>query len=306
MKQCEKCGQAVEDSAAFCTNCGAVLSGVSAQAPSESASQGGINTNFAPMDTNTSSGVESAPVDNMASPVVAAMPETKPEKKGLDGKMIAMIAVSAICLIVGVVGIILATTGGSRRDNGGQVAVDDGDGGATVDVVTSGTKVEYAGYEFAIPDGYEYELSDEYDETGETLVVSDSDDYIAAISYYEETTYATIESNFSALETYMQQEGVATSATSGKSTIDGLDYLYVDAKGVEGYDIVYVFSKADLYSFMTMIITNQGVDGVQYLPNVAKIVGSAQKKVKMSRAIGNETDNTAARSLINGALLKLD
>ena len=27
MRQCEKCGQTVQDGAAFCTNCGAVLSG---------------------------------------------------------------------------------------------------------------------------------------------------------------------------------------------------------------------------------------------------------------------------------------
>ena len=56
---------------------------------------------------------------------------------------------------------------------------------------------------------------------------------------------------------------------------------------------------------MTMIITNSGVDGTQYIPNVAKVVGSAQKKVKMNRALGEETGTTTAQSLINSALLKL-
>ncbi|MBP5647773.1 zinc ribbon domain-containing protein [Candidatus Saccharibacteria bacterium] len=306
MRQCEKCGQTVQDGAAFCTNCGAVLSGDSG---SES-----VPVSFEPTTQNATTNsepaastapvVESTPMNNIAAGTAPVVAETQSEKKKLDGKMIGIIAGSVICLIVGIVGVVIGLTSGGKKSDDGQVADNSGDSGV-VDVVSSGTKVEYAGYEFVIPEGYEYDFSDEYDDGEETLEVSDSDDYVAGISYFKDATYASVESNFDSLSAYMSQEGGATSATNGKTTIDGTDYLYIDAKGIEGYDVVYMFSKADLYSFMTMIITNSGVDGTQYIPNVAKVVGSAQKKVKMNRALGEETGTTTAQSLINSALLKL-
>ena len=304
MRQCEKCGQTVQDGAAFCTNCGAVLSGDSgSESVPVSFGSTAQNTTANPEPVaSTAPVVENTPMNNMAAGTAPVMAEAQSEKKKLDGKMIGIIAGSVICLIVGIVGVVIGLTSGSKKPNDGQVA--DNGGGSVVDVVSSGTKVEYAGYEFAIPDGYEYELSSEYDDE-ETLVVSDSDDYIAAIGYFKDATYTAVESNFDSLSAYMTQEGGATSATNGKTTIDGTDYLYIDAKGIEGYDIVYMFSKADLYSFMTMIITNSGVDGTQYIPNAAKVVGSAQKKVKMNRALGGETGTATAQNLINSALLKL-
>ena len=285
MKQCEKCGQAIDDNAAFCTNCGAaVSSGPAPVAPDMGQPMGA----GAPAVNGM---VASGPAMSPAAPI------DEPKKK-MDGKMIALIAVSAVCLIIGIVGIVLAIMNGGNKGssgNGGQVATGNS-GSSTVDVASSGTKVSYAGYEFVIPDGYDYEIADS--PVGETLVTSNDDGYAAATVYDNSVTFTQIENNLDAVARELENE-VGISATTSIENVDGVKFLCLDFGTVEGANLTYAISEIDLYYFQTAIATMPGVSGKQYLSNVAKIVGSAQKKKSMDKGLnGNGFKDIKIQKLV--------
>lgn len=283
MKQCEKCGQMIDDGAAFCTNCGAAVSSESTAPVSAEMGQpmgpampatNSIATNNQPMGPAMSS----------------AVPPEEPKKK-IDGKTIALIAVSAVCLIIGIVGIVLAIINSSNNNktssNGDQVATGGSEDG-TVDVVSSGTKVSYAGYEFIIPDGYDYEIVESDGE--EALATSNSNEYAAATLYDNSVTFMQIENNMDTVASGLESEG-GLPVSASVENVDGVKFLCFDLGTVTDVNVMYAISEVDLYDFQTTIMTNPGVSGKQYLSNVAKIVGSAQKKKSMSRALnGNGLD----------------
>ena len=288
MKQCEKCGLEIEDSAAFCTNCGAAVSAPQGEAPNQSPMAAPASTPAPGFGSNPS--FASSPMTNVASMDSINSPFEEPKKK-IDGKMIAMIAVSAVCLIVGVVGIILAVVnnGGGNNDNKDQVAVNDSDdGGSTVDVVSSGAKVSYAGYEFAIPTEYEYEVTEK--DGMDVLLITDSDDYLGVIQYYNDATFASIKSNKDSVAESISAE-LGSPVTVETTTEDGVEFVNFNLGESQGVNMLYAVSEADLYYFETVIITNVGVDGSQYLSNIAKVVKSAQKKSGSDRAFNNNGFN---------------
>lgn len=279
MKQCEKCGQMIDDGAAFCTNCGAAVSSESTAPVSA-----GMGQPMGPaMPVTNSIATNNQP---MGPAMSSAVPPEEPKKK-IDGKTIALIAVSAVCLIIGIVGIILAIVNSNNNNrissNGDQVATG-GSGGGTVDVVSSGTKVSYAGYEFIIPDGYEYEIAAN-DDSEEALVTSNSsDEYAAAILYDNSVSFTQIENNMDAVaNSFGSENGISVAASV--ENVDGVKFVCFDLGTMSDVNVMYAFSEADLYYFQTTIITNPGVSGKQYLSNVAKVVGSAQKKKSMNKGL---------------------
>ena len=280
MKQCEKCGQMIDDGAAFCTNCGAAVSSESTAPVSA-----GMGQPMGPaMPVTNSIATNNQP---MGPAMSSAVPPEEPKKK-IDGKTIALIAVSAVCLIIGIVGIILAIVNSNNNNNrissnGDQVATG-GSGGGTVDVVSSGTKVSYAGYEFIIPDGYEYEIAAN-DDGEEALVTSNSsDEYAAAILYDNSVSFTQIENNMDAVaNSFGSENGISVAASV--ENVDGVKFVCFDLGTMSDVNVMYAFSEADLYYFQTTIITNPGVSGKQYLSNVAKVVGSAQKKKSMNKGL---------------------
>lgn len=285
MKQCEKCGHQITEGAAFCTNCGAAIN-TPQQSASSATTSAFINMNSnsqtaGPTASMSATPFSSQPADSI--PSSQASSSGAPKKK-VDGKVIAMAAVSIICLAVGIVGVVLALNGNKNNTSGGEVAVNNPTtGGSTVDVVSSGTKVSYAGYEFIIPDGYEYELSKEGD--AESLLVSNSpDDYAAEINYLDDITFASLESNVDAISAIFTEQ-YGNPVTGNTKTIDDKEYIYFDLGEFEGANAVFVISKADLYYFETIIVTNAGVSGTNYLENVANVLGTAQKKKTMSRSL---------------------
>ena len=273
MKQCEKCGQAIDENAAFCTNCGAAVS--SGPAPAVPGMGQPVGAGAPIANGMVASGSVMPP----------ATPAEEPKKK-IDGKMIALIAVSAVCLIIGIVGIVLAiVNSGSKGSSGsgGQVATGNS-GSSTVDVASSGTKVSYAGYEFVIPEGYDYEIADSA--IGEALVTSNDSGYAAATVYDDGVTFTQIENNLDAVARELESE-VGISATTSIENVDGVKFLCLDFGTVDGANLTYAISEIDLYYFQTAIATMPGVSGKQYLSNVAKIVGSAQKKKSMSKGLND-------------------
>ncbi len=302
MNQCEKCGQTVAEGAAFCTNCGAPVSSSVNITPNPSeptaVSGGTINTNMS--QPLSESSINTVPTDAMAMNVETTQAST-PEKKKVDGKMIGVIVGSIICLAVGIVGIVLAATSGNKGGdevavNSGSTTGDDSGGGSTIDVHSSGTKVELDGYEFVIPDDYEYEMGVDATDNSKYIMYSDNKDaYVGQTAYLGDATFTAVESNIDSLVTELAAK--ATEATSGSGSYNGVDFVYANVKGYDGYNVVYAFSDADLHCFMTFVITELDKDGVQYLENVSKVVASAQKKKTMDRSFGGGADYTKIRKI---------
>ena len=291
MKQCEKCGNQIAEGAAFCTNCGTAVGG--AMQPQANTANTGA---FIPMTSANQATVQTTPTSDASpthqptnSEISSQAPSSETSKKKLDGKMIAMIAVSVICLAVGITGAVLALSGNNGSTSNGEVATNNptNNGGSTVDVTSSGTKVSYSGYEFVIPDGYEYELSTE--DGSESLLVSNRpDDYLASISYNNDVAFASLKSNIDAASA-MLTEQFGNKVVGSIKTIGDKEYIYFDLGEIEGVNAMYVLSEADLYYFETFIMTNAGVSGTEYLDNVVNVLSTAQKKKSMPRSLNSNS-----------------
>ena len=309
MKQCEKCGQEIPEGIAFCPNCGAAVNTVQPLVnpaipnPPAATFQGGqtINAgNTSAMPASPAAPIAAQPT-NPVTPL-QEMPDNSTKKK-VDGKMIAMAAACIICLTIGIVGIVMAvstnkngepvaTTGNSTPEPSGEVEVPNTD--------STGTKVSYAGYEFNIPAGYDYEI---YTDDGiECLSVSDSpSEYIADICYSDQTTYAAIENNIDQIvETINTQYG--TSATVNTETVDGKEYYCFDLGLLQGQNAMIMFSGIDLYYFTTYVSTRAGVSGTEYLEEIAKVVNTAQKKKDTTRSTNDGSDLKPIKTMRLGSL----
>ena len=204
-------------------------------------------------------------------------------KKKLDSKMLILIIVSAVSLVIGIVGIILAIIGFNQSKGGEQVATGNPQGGSSVvDVTVSGTKVLFSGFEFVMPKGYDYEIQD-MDGT-DVLGFSDSDTYLAMTAYRGDLPFSVVRSRMGALANDFS--GTFGRVVNGETrTVDGVELVYFNIGVVDGTNVVYAFSNAELNSFMTIILTEAGEDGTQYFENVAKVLKTAQKKTSMNRSI---------------------
>lgn len=276
MKQCEKCGQTIDDSAAFCTNCGASVNYGTTS-----------STSFGP-NQSTDSGLPmpSSTTNQLASPTAPSVISPGTSTKTIDGKTIALIAVSALCLIIGIVGIVIGITNNGNKNSASdnQVAMNDS-GAGTLDAMSSGNRISYAGYEFTIPNGYEYEIVEEDgDEALMTMPISA--EYAAATYYDDSTTFAQIESNMEAIASELEAEN-KTSVSASVENVGGVKFLCFDLGTAVNTNVMYAISKVDLYSFQTAIATDPGVSGKQYLGDVAKIIGSAQKKKSINKTLND-------------------
>ena len=278
--KCEKCGQIIADGAAFCANCGTP---VPAAMPTSGAASQPVTPMAAsrPVVTPAAAPTMSSATVGSAIGVNTAGPVEEPKKK-LNNKMVALIAVSVVCLVIGIVGIILAVANSGDK-GGGQIAIDNnGEGGSTTDVVSSGTKVAFAGYEFVIPKDYEYEIGDV--EGTEALAYSNDNSYAAATMYFNDVTFARLENNVDVLAKSLGDE-TGVSVTSSIKTAGGVKFICLDFGNIEGTNLIFAVSDADLYYFKTVIMTEDGSNPMDRLEDVAKVVGSAQKKTS-DRAFG--------------------
>ena len=253
MKKCEKCGSIGEDGDAFCTKCGGAMKVVR---------------------------------EGEASSEVVATGQKD------NSKIIALSIVSAICLVVGIVGIVLFATshsnGGSEgTSNGGTSTSGDNSGGILGGNASSGTKVQHGGYEFTIPDGYEYELTEE---DGDEMLAftKDSNKYLAAVMYFDDATFSMAES---ATDELADSLGASE---HGRLTIGGVEFLYFDVLDVDGMSVTYALSKADVYCFMTTILPLDGVINHDYLGDVAAVLKTA-KKIGSNRSLSEGSGTEVLR-----------
>lgn len=204
-------------------------------------------------------------------------------KKKLDPKMLTLIIVSVVSVIIGIVGIILAIIGFSQGKSGEQVATGNSQGGSSVvDVTVGGTKVSFSGFELVMPKGYDYEIQDI--EGTDVLGFSDSDAYLAMTTYRGDLPFSVVKSKKDALaDEFSRTFGRVVNGVI--RTVDGAELVYYNIGIVEGANVIYVFSNAELHSFMTIIMTEVGDDGTQYFENVAKVLKTAQRKTSINRSI---------------------
>lgn len=281
MKQCEECGNTIQDGAAFCANCGAAVS----------------SSGATPIpDASAATATEASVIPGAISPTLpvgATMQAEKPKKK-IDGKTIAMIAAIAISLVVGITGIVMAITSNNNgpkpapisgnEDNGGN---NGGSGSGSEGKL--GKNIVYAGYEFVIPDRYDYQIK--VDEGIEALMYTDDPvSYKAQMAYMNDMTFASIENNMQQLADYFSEKYGVT-VVPEINTVGGIKFIYfkIDLNGSDGGLIA--FSEADLYYFTTAIQVNGSLDATQYLSNAAEILNSA-RKITSDRAINWDNYNT--------------
>lgn len=287
MKQCKKCGNVVGDEVTFCTRCGAPMS----EAPMPN---GSMETNSPSSMFNMASGQPVSTAQSMGSGQMVGAPvgvsmESQAitnggnEKKS-NSKIVVMAIVSGICLVVGIVGIILAVIGFSKSGDVGQVAINTGnEGGNGVDVTTGGTKIAMSGYEFVLPKGYEYEI--QLSDGEELLMFSNSGGYIAVTGFLDGFVYSTLKNNISEHGNRLSEKHGRTVAGSVK-TIDGLEMICFNIGVSDGANRVLIYTQADLYSFGTYLLTEPGDDWTQYLSDVAAVLKTAQKKTKNEKTMG--------------------
>lgn len=256
-------------------------------------SLGGQSTNGVPMNSN---GTMEAP-NRMATsePLIRRQINAAVDSQSADNvvakekahsKIAMLTAISAVCFVIGVIGIVLGIIGFSQKGgDSGQVATNIPEGGGdTVDVVTSGTKVYLSGFEFVIPKEYEYEITQQ--EGVDILAFSDSDEYMAMTAYRDDLPFSAVKNRMNLMEDELSMMHGHT-VTGNVRTVDGVEMVYFDAGIVDGMNMVYVVTNADLYSFMTIVVSEIRNAGTDYLSNVAKVLKTAEKRSSTNKAFGD-------------------
>lgn len=259
----------------------------------ENDSLGGQSTNGVPMNSNGTKEVPNrmatseplirrqidAAVDSQSVANVAA-------KKKANSKIAMLTAISAVCFVIGVIGVVLGIIGFSQKGgDSGQVATNIPEGGGdTVDVVTSGTKVYLSGFEFVIPKEYEYEITQQ--EGVDILAFSDDSDYMAMTAYRDDLPFSAVKNRKDLIEDELSITHGHT-VTGNVRTVDGVEMVYFDAGIVDGMNMVYIVTNADLYSFMTVVVSEIRNVGTDYLSNVAKVLKTAEKRSNTNKAFGD-------------------
>ena len=220
-----------------------------------------------------------AAVDSQSAANVAA-------KKKANSKIAMLTAISAVCFIVGVIGIALGIIGFSQKggDSGQVATIMPEGGGDTVDVVTSGTKVYLSGFEFVMPKEYEYEITQQ--EGVDILAFSDDSDYMAMTAYRDDLPFSAVKNRKDLIEDELSVTHGHT-VTGNVRTVDGVEMVYFDAGIVDGMNMVYVVTNADLYSFMTVVVSEIRNIGTDYLSNVAKVLKTAEKRSNTNKAFSD-------------------
>ena len=116
------------------------------------------------------------------------------------------------------------------------------------------------------------------------LGFSDSDAYLAMTTYRGDLPFSAVKSKKDELaDEFSRTFGRVVNGVT--RTVDGAELVYYNIGIVEGANVIYVFSSAELHSFMTVIMTEVGDDGTQYFENVAKVLKTAQRKTSINRSI---------------------
>lgn len=279
MKQCGKCGASITEGAQFCGNCGAPVS-FAESTPLDGGSE---------MDSIRGRAFsEKDKLEELARPLVrddgviasydSMDPITSEAPKGVKTKMIAMMMFSLLCLAIGIGGVTFAVI----TRNGEEVAKEEKEKEEVIAAV-NGTKVRLNDYELTLTDDYAFEVFNE--ETGDIIeYTKDMMTYLVGSMYFDKFTFSTVENNVDVIKESLLNG--AESVEAGFKTIDDMDFVYFDYHGKNGKNILYAFTEADLYCFMTTLVMKDNTIGTDRLNDVVGVLGSAVKVDPSRRLAG--------------------
>lgn len=291
MKKCAKCGSEMKDEDVFCNNCGEPISGVrenNVMASGSLASSGSVmSTQMAYGVTGMGNnglnpGAEEQNKADSSADNDSLKKEISKLKQQSNKQLIIMLVICAICFVFGVVGIVLALINSSNND---QVVTTYG-ANNSIDLSKYDSKTSYGGYEFLIPKDYNHGF---VDENGvEFLAVTDNADYSALIFYGDDKRIDSIKNESSSIaEDFATKFGTKVIVSS--KVVNGIEFVCFAAQGVgeKKNDVLVAFSAAESGYFQTTIITEDGVDGSQYLNNVSTVLKNARKNSDAMQPIVN-------------------
>jgi hypothetical protein len=265
MKICEKCKTQNADTVMYCTTCGTQLP----SAP----------VNPAP----------AAPVTpNPATPTTAfAAPTQAPTNaKKADMKTIILIAVAAVGLIIGIVGIVLAITSGNKKAETPAVtptpvATDDDIETASISSNATGTAVKVGPYTLTIPKDYVFES------TADGLIITDAAGiaWAANITHDSDVTYSQVSSNLKKIGEAFTAQG-AKNVKTGTGKSGALSYLYIDMTDSDNIAKTVAIFKSDSGIFQA--ITSDGTANINHgvIDIIAPIIANAKSGKTSNRDLG--------------------
>ncbi len=315
MAQCEKCGSTIIEGATFCTNCGAPApaNNIPNNNPvnpfNNSVNQPAMQPDMQPtMQPGMAPGMQPAPNNmqpNMASTIPDALNDQTPkkEKKKFLIPVIAMSAISVICLAVGIAGIVIGT---SSNNSGGGTSGSGGTSGGGSSVVTppdtnggggtaTGTQIQVGKYVITLPDDFDYQTKTDYI----AIAPSSQPTWLAEIEYTEEATYAQLESLVEEIIANGETEMTGITATGSYLEVDGTKYLCLEMREPStNRNATAVIAKAGLYALMATVINqDDSKPATENVKTVASILGTAKQKKDLNKSAYGNTSEQEIQSL---------
>ncbi len=300
MAQCEKCGNTITEGATFCTNCGAP---VTANNITNNNQEGLLENqiNQSTTQPTMTQSMQSNPQPNSQASTIPNLTDeknTKKEKKKFLVPIIAMSAISVICLGVGIAGIVIGT---NNKDKSSEtpsstttntITPPNTEGGSGTS--SNATQVQINKYEISIPDDFEYLANNDRI----TILPKTQSTWAAQIEYSESSTYAQVESGIENIIQSGETEIGGMTSTGDYIEVDGTKYPYlniVDLSNNENYTTV--FSKAGLYIIMgTIMNKDNSKPSIEIVRTIAEILATAkQKKELNSSTYDSETEQNLQR-----------
>lgn len=295
MKYCEKCGKEMAEGARFCGNCGAAVRAESSvpnaevnhEEPAIVDEKARLEELARPLVQNNNVG---APIISESGPIVSETP------KRSKIMIVLMSVFSVLCLVVGVTGIVLAVI----AHNNEEMAKKEKEKEEAIAAVT-GTKVRLDDYELTVSDDYSYEI---FNEEGGDIIEYTKDvmTYLVGSMYFDKFTFSTVENNVDVIKESLMTG--AESVEAGFKTINDMDFVYFDYHGRNGKNILYAFTEADLYCFMTTLIMKDNSVGIDQLEDVVGLLSSAEKvDGSMTRAFNADGESELNIQDLNNVMM---
>lgn len=294
MKKCNKCGKEFADDSAFCTDCGISLVDVNADADEKVEITQSSDSSTISEQPQSSTGKKFS-IEAHIGPSVEHKAEVP-----VNRKMIIIIVVAAVCLIIGIAGIIFGIVqanshSNNSNGNGGASTSGDSTPATIVSTEPSITKTTLGKWEVSIPDDYEFEV----DGSGYLNIYENSNNlkWVMSLTYLDSTLFSKLESGWSNVSSTLASYGV-TNVKENKTTINGSKFYY--ATGVlKGDNVIYSYTPSpDLYTFCAEAYYTDDIDGKELLEIAAKILSTAKAKTS-SRDLSVEGDSITKNKPLN-------
>ena len=245
---CVRCGSPVDSGDKFCKSCGAPVGTVNQ--PNVGVQSGSVNTLNNMNNAQPTYGYSGA----------------RNQNNGTNPILVGIIAVLVVGIIVALV--ILVPKLNNNDSNNTKTSTPDS-GNTVAPVASTGTKVEYSGYTFNIPDDVKYSLSDGY------LYVADYGVTWAAKMAVINGDFNTLDQNKSLLKSELEANGYKIGTVETK-TYAGLKILTLEAE-VDSAKSILAYAKISSNQIICFeLAAKSNTYKYDSLNTIAKIISSAK------------------------------